>query len=65
LLLLLFLVAVDFEFLLFPVLVGVSIAVMKYHHKNNLGKGAVIWLIRPHHWLLKDVSTGTWRQELM
>jgi hypothetical protein len=44
-----------------PVLVQVSIAVMKSHdHKNKLEKKEFIWLILPHcRTSLKEVRTGT------
>jgi hypothetical protein len=42
------------------VLVKVTIAVMKHHDQNNLGRKGFIWLTLPHHcssW--KEVGTGT------
>jgi hypothetical protein len=42
-----------------PVLVRVSIVVIKYHDQSNPGRKGFIWLILHHHCsLLKEVKTG-------
>lgn len=42
------------------VLIRVSIAVMRHHDKNKLGREGLIQLTLPHHCLLlKEVRTGT------
>jgi hypothetical protein len=47
------------------VLAAASIAVMKHHDQNNLGKKRFIWLTLPYRCSSNEVRAGSWRQELM
>ena len=44
-----------------PVLVRVTIAVLKHHDQSNfnLGREGFIWLILPYHCSSKEVGVGT------
>ena len=43
-----------------------EVAVIKLHDLSKVGRRGIIWLVLPHHCAsLKEVGTGSWKQELM